>query len=246
MNYTITTTKERELELWKRYKTGDNRALIELLESLAPLIHGQVGKFAGVGLPRVSIEMEAKRLTIQALDTYDPNFGTQLNTHITNYLKKIQRYVIKHQNVAQIPEPRAIALGRYTTIYENLESEKGREPTVSELADEMKWSPLEVERLQVEQRKDLSMTMDTDDSEGGFYYFQNPNLPTYADTQAIEFVYFDSDPIDKKIMEYSFPKFGKTITPLTKKEISQKLSLTPQEVRKRQKQLGVKIKELIE
>jgi len=136
MSYTSVTTKEREFELWKRYKAGDRQALIELLDSLAPLIHGQVGKFAGVGLPRVSIEMEAKRLAIQALDTYNPNLS-QLNTHVTNYLKKIQRYVIKHQNVAQIPEPRAIALGRYLTIYENLESEKGREPTVTELADEM-------------------------------------------------------------------------------------------------------------
>ena len=211
------TTKERELELWKKYKAGSRQALIQLLDSLAPLIHGQVGKYAGVGLPRVSIEMEAKRLTIQALDSYDPSFGTQLNTHVTNYLKKIQRYVITYQNVAHIPEPRAIAIGRYNTIYENLESEKGREPTVAELADEMQWPASEVERFQVEQRKDLSMTMDTDDSEGGFYYFQNPNMPTHVDTQAIEFVYFDADPIDKKIMEYSFPKFGKTISPLKKK-----------------------------
>ena len=239
------TTKERELELWKKYKAGNKQALIQLLDSLAPLIHGQVGKYAGVGLPRVSIEMEAKRLTIQALDSYDPKFGTQLNTHVTNYLKKIQRYVITYQNVAHIPEPRAIALGRYQTIYENLESEKGREPTVTELADAMHWSPLEIERLQVEQRKDLSMTMDTDDSEGGFYYFQNPNAPTHDDIQAIQFVYFDSDPIDKKIMEYSFPQFGKTSIPLTKKDIAAKLKLTPQEIRKRQKEIGVKIKELI-
>ena len=80
--------------------------------------------------------MEAKRLVIQALDTYNPALS-QLNTHIINYLKKLQRYVITYQNVAHIPEPRAIALGRYQTIYENLESEKGREPTVSELADAM-------------------------------------------------------------------------------------------------------------
>ena len=89
------------------------------------------------------------------------------------------------------------------------------------------------------------MTMDTDDSEGGFYYFQNPNVPSHIDIQAIQFVYFDADPINKKIMEYSFPQFGKTVVPLTKKDIAQKLLLTPQEVRKRQKEIGLNIKELI-
>lgn len=107
-----------------------------MLDSLAPLIQSQINKFAGVDLPRASIEMEAKRLTILALESYDPTMA-QMNTHIINYLKKLQRFVISYQNVAHIPEPRAIGIGKYQTIFENIEAEKGREPTITELADAM-------------------------------------------------------------------------------------------------------------
>tara|TARA_Y100000310_G_C20585684_1_gene765289 strand:- start:619 stop:1275 length:657 start_codon:yes stop_codon:yes gene_type:complete len=218
-----------------------------LLESLAPLIQSQVGKFAGVGLPRASIEMEAKRLTILALDSYDPA-KAQMNTHIINYLKKLQRHVITYQNVARIPEPRAIGIGKYQTIYDNLESEKGREPTITELADAMVWPTSEIERFQSEQRKDLSMTP-ADDSTTGFYYFQsplNPELPSSDQMQAMQFVYYDSDPIDKKILEYSLPQLGFKKTPMTKKWIANKLKLTPHEIRRRQRLKGTQIKELID
>jgi len=187
--------------------------------------------------------MEAKRLTILALQTYDPTMA-QMNTHIINYLKKLQRYVINYQNVAHIPEPRAIGIGKYHTIYDNLESEKGREPTIAELADAMVWAPLDIERLQTEMRSDLSMTVDTSD-DGGFYYFQNPlhaNKPTAEQLTVIQFVYFDADPLDKKIMEYSMPELGRSAQPLTKKAIAVKLGLTPQDVRRRQRDLGLKIK----
>lgn len=202
-------------------------------------------KYAGVNLPKGAIELEAKKLAIQALESYDPNFGTQINTHVINYLKKLQRFVITYQNVAHIPEPRAIAIGKYQTIYENIESEKGREPTIHELSDAMNWAPIEVERLQSEQRKDLSITADTDDESSGFYYFQNPWDEDNANLQAIQFVYFDSDPIDKKIMEYTFPDLGKYEKSFTKKDIALKLNLSAQEVRKRQKAIAEKLKEVL-
>ena len=51
-------------------------------------------------------------------------------------------------------------------------------------------------------RGDLSMTMDTSD-DGGFYYFQNSldKAPDADQLRAIQFVYFDADPLNKKIME---------------------------------------------
>lgn len=64
------------------------------------------------------------------------------------------------------------------------------------------------------------MSYDSDDSEGGFYYFQNPldnTKPTAEQLRAIQFVYFDSAPLDKKILEYSLPELGYTAEPKTKK-----------------------------
>jgi hypothetical protein len=84
--------------------------------------------------------------------------------------------------------------------------------------------------------------MDTSD-DGGFYYFQNSldKAPDADQLRAIQFVYFDADPLNKKIMEYHFPNLGRTSTPLTKKAIATKLGLTPQEVRRRQRAIGKQI-----
>ena len=237
--------KQQELELWKSYKAGNKQALQSLLLSLNPLIQGQVNKFAGVGLPRIAIEMEAKSLAIQAFDSYNPALA-QLNTHVTNYLKKLQRFVMNYQNIGHIPEPRAMAIGKYNTIYENLETEVGREPTITELSDAMSWSPLEVERLQSELRKDLSITHATgDEDDASFYFYQNPFDEEGAETRnLLHFIYYDADPLNKKIMEYTFPQFGTTVSPLSRKEISQKLHITTNEVRKRMQDIATQLQEL--
>ena len=39
------------------------------------------------------------------------------------------------------------------TLYDNLEADKGREPTVTELSDALHVRPIEIERLQLQERK---------------------------------------------------------------------------------------------
>ena len=243
---TLSLRQERELELWKRYKFhNDLAAGQELMKSMAPIINQQVAKYAGVALPKASIELEAKKLIYKAFDTYNPKLS-QLNTHVINYLKKLQRFVINYQNVGHIPEPRARQIGRYNTIYDNLESEKGREPTTLELADAMTWPVAEVEKLQLELRSDLSIDSGSGDDEemGRFFEFMsNPYSPEqFRVKQAIEFVYYDVDPIDKKIMEYSFGLSG--MPKLKDKDIAVRLGMSPQQLSKRKKKLGQVLREV--
>lgn len=242
----LSAKQQEELELWNKYRyQNDLKAGQELIKSLAPVINQQVAKYAGVALPKASIELEAKKLVYKALDTYDPR-QSQLNTHVFNYLKKLQRFVINYQNVGHIPEPRARQIGRYNTIYDNLESEKGREPTTIELADAMSWPVAEVEKLQLELRSDLSIdTGSGDDEEMGrfFEFMSNPYSPEqFKVKQAIEFVYYDVDPIDKKIMEYSFGLAG--MQKLKDKDIAVRLGMSPQQLSKRKKKLGQLLREV--
>jgi len=93
-------------------------------------------------------------------------------------------------------------LGRYETIFSNLEEEKGREPTIQELADAMQVPPAEITRLQSERRADLHMELPAADLEdGGFTYYIMPDEEDPQLREAVEFVWFDNDPINKKIME---------------------------------------------
>jgi len=236
--------KEDEFELYKELQEGDKGAKKKLIKSLTPLIRGQVGKYKASGLPYEALELEGKRLASKALDTYDPNKGTQINTHVTNYLQKLYRFTAENQNVGYIPEPRVIMLGKYKTIFANLETGKGREPTVEELADAMHISQAEVERIQSEQRKDLHMEIpSTDPDEGGFSFYIQPDTTDPKLKEALQFAYFDASPVDKKILEYTFGMGG---TPkITAKEIKQKLNLTETELRKRKVALSKEIKDLL-
>ena len=103
--------KQTELALWQEYSNGNRQVLPKLITSMDPVIQYNVNKFTGVPLPRVALESEARRLAINAFNTYNPNKGAGFNTHVTNHLKHLQRYVLQYQNVGKIPEPEVREIG---------------------------------------------------------------------------------------------------------------------------------------
>jgi len=244
----MSSIRDYEQELYKKYQSGDDSAKMELLKSLAPIINSQVNRFATSGLPTTAIRLEAQKLTIGALKTYDPA-QAQLSTHVVNNLKKLSRFVTNYQNVGHIPEPRALLIGKYKTINENLKIELGRDPTAVELSEALKVSPLEIDRLQTELRSDLSSTADTlsddgfDDDVSGFYQYVLPGQADPKLQEAIDFVYFDSDPVDKKILEYSLGLYGTTIKKA--KDIAIALKMTDAELKRRRGLLAQKIKSIL-
>ena len=239
------TVKEKEKELFERYKKdGDRAAKRELVHSLTPLIRSQANKYKNSGIPYQALELEGKLLASDAIDNYDPSKGTQLNTYVTTHLRKLSRFTNQYQNVGHLPEPRALMVGKYNTIYSNLQEEKGREPTIEELSDSMQVPPAEIDRLQTELRSDLSMELPAADSdEGGFHTYILPDIEDPKTREAVQFVYFDSDPVDKKILEYIFGLGG--VTKISQTEIKAKLRMTDSELRRRKKALGEAINELL-
>lgn len=221
-----------ELQLWQDYKNGKPEARITLLRSVDPLLRKNVEKFRNSGLPIEAVETEARSLAAQAFDTYDPN-KSQLNTHITNHLKHLQRFVIEYQNVAKIPENRAIAISKFHNIKAHLEDKLGREPNTVELSDELGWSISEVERMQAEQRKDLTMTSGED------LFYENQFLDRDETLEAIWYVYHDSDDVDKKILELLFGLMGNP--KLSIQNIAVKINKSPSFVTNRYKVLADQI-----
>ncbi len=72
--------REKEMNLFQAYQGGDDKAKYELLNSLGPVVQGQVNKYRGSGLPDVALKLEARRLASKAIDTYDPNRGFERPT----------------------------------------------------------------------------------------------------------------------------------------------------------------------
>ena len=230
---TLLENKTKEIELWKNYhETGNIEARNELLRSMDPLLKKSVNKYVNSGLPRESLETEARTLVANSFKSYDPT-KSQLNTHATNHLKHLQRFVIEYQNIAKIPENRAIQISKFQNVKSNLNEKLNREPNAMELADELNWSPAEVERMIAENRKDLTMISGED------IFYEDQFRAQDATLEAIWYVYYDVDNEDKKILEYTFGLFGNPKLPIS--EIAMKIGKTETHILKQYKNLADRI-----
>lgn len=178
-----TNYKAEDLELWKKYKQNpsiENRSA--LLKRFDGVIQGQVNKWAGP-VSRDVLVSKAKLLAIEGFNSYNPNAGTALATHITNCLLPLSRTVYTYQNTARMPENITLKLNTYNTAVSEFKTLNGREPTTDELHNELGWSAPELQRISSYNRRDLVESgaevsgrffeQDEDDSDvilGGLYF----------------------------------------------------------------------------
>ncbi len=193
------TRRDRETELWKRWKyQGDQQALADLFESLRPLIKRIAMSYAG-NLPQVSIEAKVKKWTLKALETWTPGVS-QMNTWIQQYTQKVLRDVAKYQNLGRLPEASAFKVPSYLNMRANMTESLGREPTYGELADELKTTIAEIQRLESGTRKDLMHV------EGTLLRPQDAKL---REQEIIAHVMYELSPPEQAVMEMTFGIHGK-------------------------------------
>jgi len=210
-------TKQTDIKLWEKYKeSGSPSDRDALIKHLDPLLRKQVAKWAG-NVPQNTLMTQAKLLTAKALDTYDPDRGTALSTHIVNSLAPLSRTVYTYQNVARIPENITLKLNAYNAAKDHLITTLGRDPDTDELHQELGWNANELNRMSSYVRKDLV------ESVGGLNdNFYGNTASSEDDTLAS--LYFSLSPQEKKIFEYTTGYNGKP--ELSNTEIMEKLGLS--------------------
>jgi len=209
---------EQDLALWRAWKRSPIDAnLSALLRQVGPLIQRETNRWAG-SLARPVLEAEGKRLAVKAFETYDPNRGAALGTHVANTLLKVSRLSYSNQNVARLPENKMLQFHTYSLAHAQLSDELGRPPTTDELADHLSWSIPHLERF----RKDIShqeLLESGGASEGTGSLFE-------ADEQdhTVDFIHHDLAPMQKLIFEHLTGYGGAKV--LSNQEIMKKLGLT--------------------
>ena len=135
-------SKDQELfDQWK--KTGSKQHLGALVNQLSGVIYQEVNRQAGT-LPNSALSGEAKRWAIKAIQSYDPSKGTQLSTHVTNYLQRVRRMNYKYQNAVRLPENMQMQYRQWNSTHQELTDQLNREPTDEELAKSLGWSKPQV------------------------------------------------------------------------------------------------------
>lgn len=227
--------RQEELDAWGRWKQDQNTEDFGfLLERMKPFMYGYMGKrfLQTSNLPESAVKADLVLHFHRALETYDPNKGAQLNTHIGNHLPHTGRFLRTYHNIGKIPEPRARQIGMFQARQEFLREALQRDPTAEELADDMGISMKEITLLRKELRDDIIVEQGAGNLGG------NAQMSPKA-LEQVTFLHHELNPNQQLVLEHTYGLFGKPEQP-SNESIAQEMGITAQKVRAVKRQIAKK------
>lgn len=238
-NYKL-LTREEELDMIKRYKSGEIEVRDEFLSRNLKLVVSIAKKYLGRGVVLTDLIQEGNMGLMKALDEFDLSRECRFSTYATNWIKSyITRYIAGKSRNISLPNHFFYELGIFRKVYTNLEKQLDRKPTISELADKTGKNKDVVLRYfdYLNDTKSLSDKVgDEDDTE--FSYF----IP--SSDESLETVAIKKDlssgltellnkchlkPRELEVLMFRYGLNGND--PLTLEEIGRKYNLTRERVR---------------
>lgn len=207
---------------WKKDPTPEN--LNNILTSLKYLLQSEVSKYQGTLDPKL-LEIYAKKYAIDAIKSY--NEKVQLSTHIVNNMQRLHR--LNYQNVQGVKSPEEIQgkFNDYVLARQALEDEFNRTPTDEEISEKIGYDVNKIKKY-IRYEKPVANML-----------YSSQHTETSPEDEAIDLLYYDSNDIEKTILEHKTGYNGAKI--LTGKEISKKLKLSPVRVTQISENLGKKL-----
>jgi len=246
--------RQSEIDLWKRYKGGDQAALQPLMDRFKPTVSKWVTQYASPNVPPVTLRVTAQMNLKKALDSYNPmHVGpsgqvASLNTHVTWGLKKGTRLIQKYSNIARIPEPRGLLIGEYKRAKLALEEKFGRPPSIAEIRDfiaaDMTIDPSKREKLSLKTIERLEKEMRSE----RIYSDTMSNFAEEHESETDELLsrdllYGSLAPEDQVIFEHAFGYGGKAVLPNVR--IAKLVGVSPTTVGKKIRKFKGQFQELI-
>jgi len=224
--------KSKDLETWRAWKGNQTaHSMQRVLDRMNPVVQSEVNRWSGT-LARPLLELEAKRLAAEAINSYSPGRGAALATHVTNRLRKLSRISYTHQNVARIPEYQTMQYHTYTSAKTDLEDKLGREPSTGELAQQLGWSNPYLSRFQTSMRKEFLESGEPPP------IFDKPS----DDSGLIDFIYNDLPPQQQQIFQYTTGYLGSPV--LSNPKLMKKLKLSQGQLSYQKRLLTNHVKDL--
>ena len=238
-NYKL-LTREEELDMIKRYKSGEIEVRDEFLSRNLKLVVSIAKKYLGRGVALTDLIQEGNMGLMKALDEFDLSRECRFSTYATNWIKSyITRYIAGKSRNISLPNHFFYELGIFRKVYTNLEKQLDRKPTISELADKTGKNKDVVLRYfdYLNDTKSLSDKVgDEDDTE--FSYFipsSDESLETIAikkDLSSSLTELLNKCHLKPRELEVLMLRYGLNgDDPLTLEEIGRKYNLTRERVR---------------
>jgi DNA-directed RNA polymerase specialized sigma subunit len=146
--------RTKELELWHHWNDNGRKPehMEPLLKSIKPLIKSEATKrMQGLGgsMPKAALEGELQNAAVKAINSYKPDKGTQLSTHVTGNFMRITDSVNEARNLRYMPRDDSERYGTFHNARTELHEELGRQPTTEELATKLPgWTPKRIKKME--------------------------------------------------------------------------------------------------
>lgn len=216
--------------LWEDWRADPSPPKLRtVVEALKPSIDVALYGVGGNNDP--FLQSKARTLAAQAVKSYDPASGAQLNTWTMQHLQRLSR--LKRQSATPARVPERIQLDNYTLeqATKRFLDEHDREPDLKELAD--------LTKLPAKRIAHIRQTMRAMPSEGLYNAADVPivtqSTPDFM-SEAVDVVYEDLDHVDRQILEMKTGYGGHEVLPPA--EVAQRLKLTPSQLSRRAQRLS--------
>ncbi len=135
----------REVELAKRVKQGDRKALKELTEANLRFVVSVAKDYQGQGLPLTDLINEGNLGLIKAAERFDETRGFKFISYAVWWIRQsVLQALAEHSRIVRLPLNRVGTISKINKTSERLEQEFERHPRDDELARQLAMQPHEV------------------------------------------------------------------------------------------------------
>ncbi|MEO0138664.1 MAG: sigma-70 family RNA polymerase sigma factor [candidate division WOR-3 bacterium] len=239
-------TADKLIKLYKKYEFARNT----LAEGNVRLVISEAKRYMNRGLDFGDLIQEGNLGLLKAIDKYDWKKGFKFSTYATWWIRQaITRAVADHSRTIRIPIHMIETITKINKAQKVLLQEKGRPPSIEELAEYLEMPISKVERALSVAKEPISMDKpvgkDEDTSLGEIIYDEKTlsaeeELKIESLRERLRKALNMLSPRERKVIELRFGLDGKK--PRTLEEVGQELGLTRERVRQLETQALEKLR----
>ncbi|MBU6409103.1 MAG: sigma-70 family RNA polymerase sigma factor [Verrucomicrobia bacterium] len=151
-------TPDEELALAKRIRKGDKQAREHMINANLRLVVKIAREYEGLGLPLLDLINEGNIGLMKGVDRFDTAKGAKLSTYASWWIKQsIRRALANQSKTIRLPVHVVDTLAHVRKAEARLHDTLGREPTDSDVADELHLDPRRIRRYRQASRAPVSL-----------------------------------------------------------------------------------------